>query len=124
MFRKLKSVIVFLKIFTRLVLSRCFGNFSSAVICFAFDFSSSCSHGSVCIMSHVIMTSGHLAPGSLVTFRSFLSKLKKIFQNQRLRINKIIIPFALVGYEIGYSELDPTGLVGYLPSHIQQARME
>ena len=32
--------------------------------------------------------------------------------------NKTIIPFALVGYEIGYS------LVGYLPSHIQRALME
>ena len=29
--------------------------------------------------------------------------------------NKTIIPFALVGYEIGYSH------VGYLPSHIQCA---
>ena len=38
--------------------------------------------------------------------------------------NKTIIPFALVGYEIGYSLLDPTGLVGYLPSHIQRALME
>ena len=38
--------------------------------------------------------------------------------------NKTIIPFALVGYEIGYSQLGPTGLVGYLPSHIQRALME
>ena len=38
--------------------------------------------------------------------------------------NKKIIPFALVGYEIGYSQLGPTGLVGYLPSHIQRAFME
>ena len=35
------------------------------------------------------------------------------------RFNKKIIPFALVGYEIGYSHLGPTGLVGYLPSHIR-----
>ena len=40
------------------------------------------------------------------------------------RFNKTIIPFALVGYEIGYSQLGPTGLVGYLPSHIQRAFME
>ena len=41
-------------------------------------------------------------------------------------VNKtlIIIPFALVGYEIGYSQHSPTGLVGYLPSHIQCALME
>ena len=35
--------------------------------------------------------------------------------------NKTIISFALVGNEIGYSQLGPTGLVGYLPSHIQCA---
>ena len=38
--------------------------------------------------------------------------------------NKTIIPFALVGYEIGYSQLGPMGLVGYLPSHVQRALME
>ena len=39
-------------------------------------------------------------------------------------LNKTIIPFALVGYEICYSQLSPTGLFGYLPSHIQRALME
>ena len=38
--------------------------------------------------------------------------------------NKTIIPFVLVGYEIGYSQLGPMGLVGYLPSNIQRALME
>ena len=38
--------------------------------------------------------------------------------------NKTIIPFVLVGYEIGYSQLGPVGLFGYLPSHIQCALME
>ena len=38
--------------------------------------------------------------------------------------NKTIIPFALVGYETGYSQLGATRLVGYLPSHIQLALME
>ena len=38
--------------------------------------------------------------------------------------NKTISQFPLVGYEIGYSQLGPTGLVGYLPSHIQRALME
>ena len=32
--------------------------------------------------------------------------------------NNTIIPFALVGYETGYSQLGATRLVGYLPSHI------
>ena len=30
----------------------------------------------------------------------------------RTELNKTIIPLALVGYEIGYSQLGPTGLVG------------
>ena len=34
------------------------------------------------------------------------------------------IPFALVGYETGYSQLGAMRLVGYLPSHIQRALME
>ena len=38
--------------------------------------------------------------------------------------NKTIIPFALVGYEPGYSQLGATRVVGYLPSHIQRALME
>ena len=38
--------------------------------------------------------------------------------------NETIIPFALVGYETGYSQLGATRLVGYLPSHIQSALME
>ena len=33
----------------------------------------------------------------------------------------IIIPFALVGYETGYSQLGAMRLVVYLPSHIQHA---
>jgi len=38
--------------------------------------------------------------------------------------NKTIIPFALVGYETGYSQLGDARLVGYLPSHIQRALMK
>ena len=38
--------------------------------------------------------------------------------------NKTIIPFVLVGYATGYSQLGATHLVGYLPSHIQRALME
>ena len=37
--------------------------------------------------------------------------------------NKTIIPFALVGYETGYSQFGATRLVGYLPSHIQRVLM-
>ena len=39
-------------------------------------------------------------------------------------VNKTIIPFALVGYEIGYSQRGPTGHIGYLPSHNQRALVE
>ena len=38
--------------------------------------------------------------------------------------SKTIIPYALVGYETGYSHLGATRFVGYLPSHIQRALME
>ena len=37
---------------------------------------------------------------------------------------KTVIPFALVGYKAGYSQLGATCLVGYLPSPIQDALME
>ena len=53
---------------------------------------------------------------------------KKMNQNSRFceftteQIHEIMnIPFALVGYVIGYSQLSPTHLVGYLPFHIQRA---
>ena len=38
--------------------------------------------------------------------------------------NKTIIPFALVGYETGNSQLGATHLLGHLPSHIQCALKE
>ena len=38
--------------------------------------------------------------------------------------NKTIIPFMLVGYETGYSQLGATCLVGYVPCHIQRTLME
>ena len=37
--------------------------------------------------------------------------------------NEAVIPFALVGYEIGYSQIGPTGRVGHSPFHIQRALM-
>jgi len=60
--------------------------------------------------------------GRFVKLKS--NKIKLYFQEyKRTEFNKTIIPFALVG-EIGYSQLGPTGLVGYLPSHIQRALVE
>ena len=54
-------------------------------------------------------------------FWAFFIPVQSIFLYFGGVFNKTIIPFALVGYEIGYSQLGPTGLVGYLPSHIQRA---
>ena len=59
-----------------------------------------------------------------VIFGAFLFLVSSNFPYSWGVFNKTIIPFALVGYEIGYSQLGPTGLVGYLPPHIQRALME
>ena len=55
---------------------------------------------------------------------AFLFLVYSIFLYFGGMFNKTTIPFALVGYEIGYSQPGSTGLVGYLPSHIQRALME
>ena len=59
-----------------------------------------------------------------VIFEAFLFLVSSNFLYFGCVFNKTIILFALVGYEIGYTQLGPTGLVGYLPSHIQRALME
>ena len=43
------------------------------------------------------------------------------YSEDLIKFNKTIIPFALVWYEIGYSKVSATHLVGYLPFHIQCA---
>ena len=58
-------------------------------------------------------------------FRSdFLARISYFKFLEFKEFNKTIIPFALVGYETGYSQLGARRLVGYLPSHIQRALME
>ena len=61
-------------------------------------------------------------------FARIFSLFSLVFRTSKLlefkEFNKTIIPFALVGYESGYSQLGATRLVGYLPSHIQRALME
>ena len=59
-----------------------------------------------------------------VIFGAFLFLFQSIFLYFGGVFNKTIIPFALVGYEIGYSQLGPTSLVSYLLFHIQRALME
>jgi len=58
---------------------------------------------------------------SLGFSRFFRSYFKFLELNE---FNKTITPFALFGYETGYSQLGATRLVGYLPSHIQRTLME
>ena len=51
-----------------------------------------------------------------INFRSFCKiKIQRFnfLVYKCTEFNKTIIPFAFVGYEIGYSQLGPTGLVGY-----------
>ena len=57
-------------------------------------------------------------------FLAFFARISFFKFLEFKKFNKTIIPFALVGYETGYSQLGATGLVGYLPSHIQRALME
>ena len=65
---------------------------------------------------------------SFFGFARIFSLFSLVFRTSKLlefkEFNKTIIPFALVGYESGYSQLGATRLVGYLPSHIQRALME
>ena len=57
-------------------------------------------------------------------FLAFFDRIPNFKFLELKKFNKTIIPFALVGYETGYSQLGATRLVGYLPSHIQRALME
>ena len=57
-------------------------------------------------------------------FLAFFARISYFKFLEFKEFNTTIIPFALVGYETGYSQLGATRLVGYLPSHIQRALME
>ena len=68
---------------------------------------------------------------SFFNFAQIFSLFSLVFRTSKLlefkEFNKtiiIIIPFTLVGYETGYSQLGATHLVGYLPPHIQRVLME
>ena len=74
----------------------------------------------------------HNIPSILIKFFAFSLGFARFFRSYFVlskllefkEFNKTIIPFALVGYETGYSQLGATRLVGYLPSHIQRELME
>ena len=51
-------------------------------------------------------------------FSPFFARISSFKFWEFKEFNKTIIPFALVGYETGYSQLGATRLVGYLPSPI------
>ena len=57
-------------------------------------------------------------------FLAFFARISYFKFLEFKEFNKTIIPFALVGYETGYSQLSASRLVGYLPRHIQRALME
>ena len=57
-------------------------------------------------------------------FLAFFARISYFKFLEFKEFKKTIIPFALVGYETGYSQLGATRLVGYLPSHIHRALME
>ena len=60
----------------------------------------------------------NIASSSEVYFLAFFTRISYFKFLEFKEFNKTIIPFALVGYETGYSQLGATRLVGYLPSHI------
>ena len=65
----------------------------------------------------------NIASSSQVYFLAFFARISYFKFLEFKEFNKTVIPFALVGYETGYSQLGATRLVGYLPSHIQRALM-
>ena len=82
----------------------------------------------VCLTTRCYTTS-HLHQVFLFDFAWIFSLFLLVFRTSnfwslRNLIFKTIIPFMLVGYETGYSQLGATSLVGYLPSQIQLALME
>ena len=74
------------------------------------------------VLHNVASSSSFLHLAQTFSLFSIIFRTSKYLEFKEF--NKTIIPFALVGYETGYSQLDATRLVGYLPSHIQHALME
>ena len=81
----------------------------------------------MCLSDHMVLHNIASSSG-FFRFRSdFLAFFARISYFKFLELkefNKTIIPFALVGYATGYSQLGATRFVGYLPSHTQRALME
>ena len=72
------------------------------------------------VLHNITSSSSSLDFARIFSLFALVFRTSKFFEFKEF--NKTIIPFALVGYETGYSQLGTTRLVGYLPSHIQQSR--
>ena len=85
---------------------------------------------SLCLSDHKVLHNIASSSSFFFLFRSdFLTFFACILHFKFLEFKEfnktiIIIPFALVGYETGYSQLGATHLAAHLPSHIQHALME
>ena len=70
-------------------------------------------------------TTSHQFSSSFFDFARICTLFSLVFRTSKFlefkKFNKTIIPFALVEYETGYSQLGATRLVGYLPSHPTRA---
>ena len=71
---------------------------------------------------HNIASSSFFQFGS--DFLAFFARISYFKFLEFKEFNKTMIPFALVGYETGYSQLSAMRLIGHLPSHIQRALMQ
>ena len=66
---------------------------------------------SLCLSDHRVLHDNIASSSSFFRFRTdFLAFFARI---SYFKFNKTIIPFALVGYETGYSQLGASRLVGY-----------
>ena len=82
---------------------------------------------SLCLSDHKVLqkiTSSSSFFSILLGFSYFFACISYFKFLEFKEFNKTIIPFALVGYETGYSQLGAMPLVGYLSSHIQRALVE
>ena len=78
---------------------------------------------SLCLSDHKVLPVHNIASSSsFINFARIFSLFSLVFRTSKLlefkEFNKTIIPFVLVGYESGYSQLGAMRLIGYSPSHI------
>ena len=90
----------------------------SGLVCFPFKFFIQVSLQTVCMPCDFPLAVVFAAWACHMNIRSFC-RIKKLSPNFHYTgVPNSIIPFMLVGYEIGYSQPGPTGLVGYNIYHL------